>query len=90
MNNIEKSIKDLETYEKVNACNTFQELASIILSLADENGMIQGRIKKFNASEMAERCLNFKHYAKQGYANCLTRQYGIRQQALYLTYYHKG
>lgn len=77
---------DLEKYEAVNACETLGSLAQVILSFADENGMIQGRTRQFNAKKMAD-------YAKRYdvlvtiQPNVLTREFGIRQQAMYITHY---
>lgn len=70
----------LEIYDKVNQCETLQELSLIILDLADADGMIQGRTQKFNAGKMAARCLIFKQLP----SIYLTREFGIRQQALYI------
>lgn len=75
----------IEIYDKVNACETLVELSKIILELADEDGNIQGRTRKFNAERMADHCRNFSMFA----ANTLTREFGIRQQAMYLSYYSK-
>lgn len=70
----------LEIYDKVNQCKTFLELANIIRSLTDDNGKIQGRSKEFNAADMAYACENFLNFP----SNKLTREYGIRQQAIYI------
>jgi hypothetical protein len=76
---------ELEKYQKVNECETFGELALAIESFADETGTIQGRSRKFDAKMMAHYCINFKEYPP----NALTREYGIRQQAMYIDYYTK-
>lgn len=76
---------ELEFFQKVNATDSLSELSDVILQIADENGMIQGRTRKFEAKKMAEYCRDFKNYSP----NVLTREYGIRQQALYLSYYNK-
>lgn len=73
----------LEVYDKVNSCRSFSELSDVILSLADEDGMIQGRTRKFVAAKMAKFCINFFVYPKE----VLTREFGIRQQAIMLEYY---
>lgn len=75
----------LTIYDQVNGCETLKELADVIRSLADEQGMIQGRSRKFKAEQMAYAC---EHYGS-GYvpANSLTREFGIRQQALYIDYF---
>ena len=72
--------EEIKEYEEA---KTEEELANIIIELADENGKIQGRTRKFNAIDMAEKCINFKDYIP----NVLTREYGIRQQAMHIIYY---
>ncbi len=82
---VKKSNEDrLQNYENVNQCETLEQLSKIILELADEDGMIQGRFNKFDAKRMSDRCLKFNSYAP----NVLTREYGIRQQAMYISYYN--
>lgn len=76
---------ELEKFKLVNACETLEELAQAIEAISDENGMIQGRTKYFNAERMASHCMNFRLRP----ANTLTREYGIRQQGLYILYYDK-
>lgn len=77
----------LEIYDRVNQCTSFEDLAKVIRDLADEDGMIQGRTRKFDANKMADACLRFKEYMASGWPNILTREYGIRQQAMYLDFY---
>ncbi len=76
---------DLEKYEAVNKSNSLEELAQVIESFADENGVIQGRTRGFPAGKMADYCRNYPDYPR----NTLTREFGIRQQAMYLEYYGK-
>ena len=73
-----------EKYDTVNKCETFEQLAEVIESFADEDGMIEGRTQKFNAKVMAQYAKNFnlKFYSP----NRLTRQFGIRQQAFYIEF----
>lgn len=73
-----------QIYDKVNQCETLDELAFVIKGLADSEGMIQGRENKFNAVRMANYCVNYSSYPK----NYLTREFGIRQQAMYILYYN--
>lgn len=75
---------DLEKYNLVNGCETANELSDVILKFADDYGMIQGRRRAFNANKMAEHV----QYVVNGDipANVLTREFGIRQQALYISY----
>ena len=73
---------ELEKWQQVNQCTTPQSLALIINLLADKEGMIQGRERKFDASRMATGLQFFME--DEVPANVLTREYGIRQQAIYL------
>ena len=72
-----------EKYDAVNACKTLDKLAKVIESFADENGSIQGRTRSFDAKDMALACLRFQTGSK----NKLTREFGIRQQAMMIEYY---
>lgn len=76
----------LEIYDKVNQCESLDELADIIESLANDEGMIQGRTKQFSASNMAWACRKYEMMNK----NALTREFGIRQQAMYILYYTRS
>lgn len=78
---------ELETWQEVNKCETPQRLAFIINKLADPEGMIQGRERKFDAAKMIKG-LNY-FMADEIPANVLTREYGIRQQAIYLKTFYK-
>ena len=73
----------LQKFEIVNACETLEELADVIESFADEEGFIKGRTRSFNAKTMANACRLYAQLPK----NCLTREFGIRQQAMYILYY---
>ena len=73
---------ELETWQMVNQTQTQEELAFIINKLADPEGMIQGRSRKFDAAKMI---IGLRLFMKdEAYANVLTREFGIRQQAIYL------
>jgi hypothetical protein len=79
---ISKSEYLLSKWELVNKCDTSEELAQIILNFADSNGNIQGRSRVFNAKEMSR---NVELVIKHDYrSTLLTREFGIRQQAVYL------
>ena len=79
---------ELLKFQRVNACETPEQLAETIIDFADpKTGLIMGRTRQFDANRMAS-------YVKlvvngEAPANLLTREYGIRQQALYLAYYSK-
>lgn len=75
----------LKRYEAVNDCESLKELADVIRSFANDEGLIDGRISIFNAEKMANVCENYSLY----FHNNLTRNYGIRQQAMMLLYYAK-
>jgi hypothetical protein len=78
-------LTDLEKYELVNRCETSTALSEAILKMANpKTGMIRGRLKEFNAERMAA---NVNAVISGFPANLLTREYGIRQQALYLKYH---
>jgi len=77
---------ELEKYQRVNACETIEELQQCILDFAGEDGMIQGRTRKFDAFEMANN-LEIYVNGRNETPNVLTREFGIRQQAMYLKYY---
>lgn len=76
----------LKRYIKVNNAASLEELATIIESFANEKGIINGRTRSFYAKIMANHCREFtitKHAT-------LTREYGIRQQALMLLLYENA
>lgn len=78
---------ELETWQEVNRCETPQHLAFIINKLADPEGMIQGRERKFDAAKMIKGLSLF--LTDEISANVLTREFGIRQQAIYLKTFYK-
>jgi hypothetical protein len=80
-------MNELETWQAVNQSETPQRLAFIINKLADPEGMIQGREKKFDAAKMIKGLNLFLTDVVP--ARVLTREYGIRQQAIYLKTFNK-
>jgi hypothetical protein len=78
---------DLEKWQAINQCENGKALADLILEFSDSEGMIQGRSRKFNAKEMSQRVHDviMNDYP----ANLLTREFGIRQQAIYLKTFNK-
>ena len=68
-------------YELVLSCETPDELADAILAIA-VNGQIRGKSREFSAAKMA----SYVGGVIDGTIppNALTRNYGIRQQALYI------
>jgi len=73
---------ELEKWELINQCETIEALEKAVITVADENGIIWGRKRQFDAEKMSKfvRLVITKEY----YPEYLTRSYGIRQQALYL------
>ena len=79
---------ELEKFQLVNSCETSQELADAIIKMADpETGEIKGRTRSFDAKRMSNNVFGVinGHYE----FNVLTREWGIRQQAMYLIHYEK-
>jgi hypothetical protein len=74
-----------DAYEAVNSCETYEELAEAIRKIGVD-GMIQGRIRPFDSEKMAKACENFGSYMELKMPNILTREFGIRQQAMYIYY----
>ena len=68
----------------MNQCEDAEELSEAILA-ASEDGIIQGRKRPFDANKMAGYVAPV--IAGSLPANVLTREFGIRQQALYIKYY---
>jgi len=79
----QKIFSELEKYESVNQTRSLKELANVIRSFADENGNIQGVRRVFPAESMAINC---EEYSLEKH-NALTREYGIRQQAMLHLFY---
>ena len=76
---------ELEKYQRINNCESGTELSEAVLMLADDNGLVQGRDKQWDATRMSKRVLEVIEGTAD--ARTLTREYGIRQQALYIIYY---
>jgi hypothetical protein len=81
MSNI-KNIEELQKWIVINECETSEDLSKAILNIADEEGEIQGHMKKFKAKKLAVYVEGVILGALP--PNLLTRKYGIRQQALYI------
>ena len=74
---------ELEKYQSVNECETLDQLAVVIESFAGEDGLIKGRTRNFNAQVMSNICRRYTLVEH----NMLTREYGIRQQAMCIIFY---
>lgn len=78
---------ELQKWQAVNQCETQAQLADLISKFADKEGMIHGRERKFDASKMIIGLSYFM--IDEMPANVLTREFGIRQQAIYLKTFNK-
>ena len=79
---------ELEKYQLVNRCQTIEALENAIMAIGSGNsGMIRGRTRIFSAKIMSSYVRGVVSLALP--ANLLTRNYGIRQQALYLSFFIK-
>jgi hypothetical protein len=75
-------LSELSRYEAVNACESLGELAEVIEAMANKDGYILGRRQAFGAKVMANYCRAFNLET-----TChLTRCWGIRQQAMYISH----
>jgi len=77
-----------EIYDLVNKCETVEELQDVIIKIGELNGgVIKGRMKEFDSKRMADNCL--KAYNFERPTNNLTREFGLRQQLLYLMFVNR-
>lgn len=77
---------ELEKYKLINKAETIEELKEAMEAIS-EKGMIKGRRKSYIADKMIAM-VDFI-YNDNYPLNFLTRNYGIRQQMLYLLHYNK-
>lgn len=73
-------------FEAVNKCETMDNLCQVLLLLAVD-GEIQGRTRKFDANRMVDNAKQFYNDDDEVIpANVITREFGLRQQVIYLKY----
>ena len=75
---------DLEKYEKVNQTENLTELANVIRSFTNVRGKVMGKTRSFDAERMATNCEYYNLLAH----NTITREFGIRQQAMMHLFYN--
>lgn len=81
---------ELQKFLRVNSCEYKRELIQCILDFANEKGDIQGRTRIFNAKKMAENAEAYFNDKTGVYPpNVITREFGLRQQAMYIKYYNR-
>lgn len=73
---------EINRFRAVNNTKTLEELADVIESFCNDNGEIKGKSNTLNGLKMAEYCRTFTNQSDDRY---LTRNWGIRQQAVYLS-----
>lgn len=79
---------ELRKFQRVNNCETIEELQQCILDFADIAGLIQGKTTTFDAKRMAIGALNYYQDPSGAVSpNIVTRMFGLRQQAMYLKHY---
>ncbi len=76
---------ELWKFKQVNKTKSITELSNAIISIADSDGMLQGDSRKYQAAKMAKSCLKFAD--GESSPETLTREFGIRQQAMMLKHY---
>lgn len=74
-------MNELIKWQTINACKSLEQLGIAIIHISGPSQIIQGTSKEFDAIKMATYAANFNDYPD----NYLTRNYGIRQQAIYLS-----
>jgi hypothetical protein len=79
-----KIMTDLEKFKLVNSCETAEELSKAIIECSN-NGIIKGKLIDFDALLMSDRV--YRVINENLTPSTLTRNWGIRQQALYIKYY---
>jgi hypothetical protein len=84
-------MEELEKFELVNKCETFDQLADAIEKIGYETQggkWITGRSRPFTVSNQLFALERIRENPKEiGYYRGLTRSYGLRQQAIYLIIY---
>lgn len=84
---LNKGLSDLNKFKMINNCESTEELKAAILLLGDKDGYIPGRKHIFTAKKLAEK-VDLIFEGKLPY-NHLTREFGIRQQLMYIKYYYE-
>jgi len=77
---------ELSKWEQVNACKTPEELFAVMRKIA-EAGTIIGRTSEFDVEKMINAGRSY--FKGESLPNVFTRSYGIRQQAMHISFYYK-
>ena len=80
---------ELEKYQAVNKIEDFDDFERVLLSFASEDGQIQGRTRVFDAKKMVAQARDYYNNQQQfgENPNIVTREFGLRQQLMYIKYY---
>lgn len=83
-----KDMTDLEKYNRVNSCETIEELCECIRKFSTNKGAISGRTRVFMSESMVKNAIEYyDDNTNQVPPNGVTRVFGLRQQLMYLKYY---
>ena len=77
----------LELYEAVNVCETVEQLCAALDNVSVV-GLIQGRTRVFDAEDMKAGLIGYIS-GTHTIPNVITREFGLRQQAMYIKYYNE-
>jgi hypothetical protein len=87
MSNNKNKLKELNHYTLVNTCETFEELANAVSKIAENNdGWINEKADPVEAQSIINRCLLLPDYPVEEFP----KDYGIRQQVIYILYNQKS
>jgi hypothetical protein len=87
MYNQEQAVSELSIWKKINSCKTVEDLKQTILDTWGDNGVIDGRTNQFSVPEMIYMIDRFEEDWQAGseiFRSLPTRNYGIRQQLIYI------
>lgn len=80
-------MKRVKLYDAVNSSETLEELCEAFDKVT-EVGFIRGRIRIFEADRMKAAMIGYIN-GDHDIPNAITREFGLRQQAMYIKYYIK-
>lgn len=81
-------MEDISKYKLINSCENFSELAIAIPQLGNVNNEIKGKNRYFSVENQLKGLELIRNNPDElYYLSGLTRNYGIRQQAIYLLRY---
>jgi len=80
---------ELAKWEKVNQTETIYQFYNVLIELS-EGGIIQGRTRSFSVNTMISQAKDYYDDTNNSInPRGVTREYGLRQQLMYLKFYKK-